>query len=290
MSASSTVPTAATPDVCTTAILLDGQALSGRYHVLSLTVVRELNRIPYATIHIKDGDASRQRFDASDTELFAPGRKIEIQLGYRSKNEAVFKGLVVRQGLKARRTGTLLVVECKDASVKLTHGSKSACFTDQKDSDVLEQIIGSHGLTADVEATKVAAKALVQFDSTDWDFLVCRAEANGQVRRRLRRHREREGARRAAEAAAQRRLRIHVAGVRRGDGRAGAGRVPRREGLERRRSGLVGITGRGSVGDRQRQHRCGDARRGPGGRDADPPARAARFPSPSCRRGPTRGC
>lgn len=181
MTSSSTIPTAATPDVCTTAIRVEGTELPGQYHVLSITVVRELNRIPTATIHIKDGDAASQSFEASDADLFVPGKKIEIQLGYRSENKSVFTGVVVRHGLKARRSGALLVVECKDVAVKLTQGAKSAYFVDTKDSDIIEDILEAQGLSADVDATTVDAKAVVQFDSTDWDFILCRAEANGRV-------------------------------------------------------------------------------------------------------------
>ena len=181
MSTSSVVPTPATPDVCTLAVLVEGKEISGEYHLLSVTVVRELNRIPTATIHLKDGEASQQTFAASETDLFIPGKQVEVQLGYRSENETVFKGIVVRHGLKARRSGAMLVVECKDAAVKLTQGVRSAYFVDSKDSDVISDLVEAAGLTADVEDTDVQAEAIVQFESTDWDFILCRAEANGQV-------------------------------------------------------------------------------------------------------------
>jgi Rhs element Vgr protein len=155
--------------------------MPGQYHVLSVTVTRELNRIPAATIHIKDGDAASQTFPVSDTELFIPGKEIEIQLGYRSKNETVFKGIVVRHGIRARQSGALLVLECKDVAVKLTQGAKSAYFLDKKDSEIIEDVFDSYGITADVDPTDVDPEAVVQFDSTDWDFILCRAEANGRV-------------------------------------------------------------------------------------------------------------
>ncbi|MCI5150460.1 MAG: type VI secretion system tip protein VgrG, partial [Candidatus Electrothrix sp. MAN1_4] len=41
--------------------------------------------------------------------------------------------------------------------------------------------IGNHGLTADVEATLPELKSVVQYEASDWDFLLCRAEANGMV-------------------------------------------------------------------------------------------------------------
>ena len=94
MSNESTIPTPATPDVCTVAILVDGAEIPGEYHVMSVCVARELNRIPTATVQLKDGEASKSTFAASNSALFIPGKNIEIQFGYRSHNDTVFKGLV----------------------------------------------------------------------------------------------------------------------------------------------------------------------------------------------------
>lgn len=177
----STIPTPATPDVCTVAILADGEDISGAYQVLSLTVTRELNRIPTANILLQDGEAAKGTFAVSDTEHFVPGKSIEIQLGYRSTNETVFKGTVVKHGIKIRKSGSVLSVDCRDDAVKMTSGAKSRYFVDKKDSDIMEEIIGGYSLQKDVEATDPTLKQVVQYDATDWDFLLCRAEANGQV-------------------------------------------------------------------------------------------------------------
>jgi len=177
----STIPTPATPDVCTVAILVEGQEIPGEYQVQAVSVSLELNRIPAATIHLKDGEASQGKFKASDTNLFIPGKKIEIQLGYRSQNESVFKGVVVKHGIKIRKTGSMLVVECRDECMKLTRGRNSRYFVDKKDSDIMQEIIDLHGLQHDVVTTDAALKEVVQYDATDWDFILCRAEANGCV-------------------------------------------------------------------------------------------------------------
>lgn len=177
----SIIPTPATPDVCTFKVLVEGQEIPGTLHVLSITVSRELNRIPSALLHIADGEAARSTFEASNTDLFIPGKKIEIQLGYRAQDDTVFKGIVVRNSVKIRPGGSYLVVECRDEAVKMTAGLKSGYFTEKKDSDIMEEIIGRHGLQKDVEATKPDLKEVVQYESTDWDFLLCRAEANGLV-------------------------------------------------------------------------------------------------------------
>ena len=177
----SIIPTPATPDVCTVAILVDGEEISGEFHVLSVAVMRELNRIPSATIQLRDGEASQSTFAASNTDLFIPGKKIEIQLGYRSQNDSLFKGTIVKHSIKVRKNGSQLIVECRDEAVKMTCGAKSRYFTDMKDSDVMEEVIGAYSLQPEVEATGPDLKELVQYEATDWDFLLCRAEANGQV-------------------------------------------------------------------------------------------------------------
>lgn len=181
MSNESTIPTPATPDVCTAAILIDGAEISGEFHLLSIYVSRELNRIPTATIHLQDGEAAKATFNASNTPHFIPGKKIDIQLGYRSQNDSVFKGIIVKHSIKIRNSGSLLILECRDEAVKMTSGANSRYYIDKKDSEIMEDIIDLHGLQKDIKATTLSHKEIVQYDASDWDFLVCRAEANGLI-------------------------------------------------------------------------------------------------------------
>lgn len=176
----SSVPTPATPDVVTMTILSEGNEIPGTYHVVSVTVTRELNRIPRATLVLLDGEAAQQTFPISDGPDFLPGKKIEIQVGYRSQEDTIFKGMVVNHNLKIRKTGAFLTVECQDEAVKMTLDRKHKYFTEVKDSDVIEELIGNYSLQKDVEATTATHAELVQFDATDWDFLITRTEANGR--------------------------------------------------------------------------------------------------------------
>jgi len=177
----STIPTPATPDVCAIAILVDGSQIPGEYHVLSVQVKKELNRIPSATLHLKDGEAAKATFEVSNADHFIPGKKLEIKLGYRGKSDTVFKGIVVKQSVSIRKSGSLLTVECRDEAVKMASGFKSRYFINQKDSAIMEDIIGSYQLQKDVKPTKPTLKEVTQYNSTDWDFLILRAETNGQV-------------------------------------------------------------------------------------------------------------
>lgn len=163
------------------AILIDGEPIPGEYHLLSLAVSRELNRIPRALLQLRDGEAARSTFSASNTDLFIPGKEIEIQLGYRAQNEPVFRGVIIKHGIRVRKQGSMLLVDCRDAAVKMTRGRKWRYFSEQKDSDIMETLIGSYGLQHAIAATEAELREVVQYEATDWDFLLCRAEANGLV-------------------------------------------------------------------------------------------------------------
>jgi Rhs element Vgr protein len=177
----SVIPTAASPDVCSISVLIDGDEVSGEFNVLSASVSSELNRIPGASLQLRDGEAAKRTFPASDTSHFLPGKEIELKLGYRGKTETVFKGLIVTHRVRVRQDATLLSLECRDKAVRMTTAPKSHCFNDTKDSDIIEDLLGQYGLDKSVASTTPTLKSVVQYDTTDWDFLVCRAEANGHV-------------------------------------------------------------------------------------------------------------
>jgi len=177
----SVIPTPASPDVCSVSVLIDGTEISGEFHVLSASVSNELNRVPAASVQLRDGEASKQTFAASDTDHFVPGKEIEIRLGYRGDNESVFTGIIVKHRIRVRKNGTVLSLECRDKAVRMTSGLKSRYYTDTTDGDLLDELLGEYDLERDVATTKPSLKEVVQYDSTDWDFAVCRAEANGHV-------------------------------------------------------------------------------------------------------------
>lgn len=177
-----TLPLPASSDVSTVTLLSDGEEVSREHQILSITVSREVNRIPTAKLVFLDGDVAAQEFRLSDQDLFKPGKEIEIRAGYHSQEETIFKGIVVRHGLRSRRAGSsILSVICKHPAVKMTVGRHSKYFFEATDSDVLEEIIDGYGLTPQVDSMSYKHKAMVQYQATDWDFLISRAEMNGKV-------------------------------------------------------------------------------------------------------------
>ena len=181
MTDTSVIPTPASPDVCSVSVLIDGTEISSEFDVLSASVSNELDRIPAASLQVRDGEASKQTFEASDTDHFVPGKEIEIKLGYGGETETVFKGIIVKHRVRVRKNGTFLSLECRDKAVCMTSGLKSRYYTDTTDGDILDELFGQYGLDRDVASTEPSLAAVVQYDSTDWDFVVCRAEANGHV-------------------------------------------------------------------------------------------------------------
>ncbi len=175
------IPADAARSVATYTIRSDGSDVSRTYHVASILAHRELNRIPFATVIIEDGDPASESFPVSNTDDFRPGRELEILLGYRSEEQTVFKGIVVKHGIKVRKGHAVLIVECRDVAVKLTAVPKMKYSYDITDSSAIEEIIYAYGIQSEVESTDVTHKELVQYNATDWDFICCRADATGML-------------------------------------------------------------------------------------------------------------
>ena len=164
------------------AILSNGSEIPGTYEVLSIRVESHVNRIAEAEIIIRDGSTAQQDFEITDSDTFKPGTKIEIKLGYNSKNDSVFTGIVVKQTIRVdEHSGSRLQVICKDEALKMTVTRKNGIYTDSKDSAIIEQIAGTYSLSTSVTATSVEHKEVVQYYTTDWDFVMSRAEVNGMI-------------------------------------------------------------------------------------------------------------
>jgi Rhs element Vgr protein len=173
------IPSDQPKSVATFTVLSGGTECPRTYQLVSIAVVREINRIPAATLVYIDGEPSKQSFEISNKPDFEPGKEIEIKAGYRSDEKSLFKGVVVRHGIKVRKGGAVLVVECRDKAAKMAAAPKSKYFHDVKDSDLIEELIDGHGLDKEVASTTAQHKQVVQYNTTDWDMALCRAEANG---------------------------------------------------------------------------------------------------------------
>lgn len=167
----------------TATITSEGKAMDSGCELLSIDIVREVNRIPYAELALIDGDVAQGKFAVSDSGFFDPGKKIAIKLRYEddaASEQQVFAGVVVAHSVEAGSVGTSLTVQLKDEAVKLTQGRKSLVFAKQTDDQVVKKLIQAQGLKAgSLAATQAKHEEIVQYACTDWDFIVSRADANG---------------------------------------------------------------------------------------------------------------
>lgn len=169
-------------DLVTSEIKTNGATIPDMVMVSGISVHHRLNRVPEAVINIADGSRAEADFPVSASSTFTPGAEIEILLGYHSKNQSVFKGIIVGQRIRADPGGgTYLEVLCKDKAVALTVSRAAAQYLDMSDSDVIAKIVGDAGLSADVTATSLKVAQQARANSSDWDFILSRAEVNGMV-------------------------------------------------------------------------------------------------------------
>ncbi len=181
MNNSRTIETVRSSDLVTFKILIEGTELSAVHQVKNISVEKEINRIPFAQVVFLDGEAASQNFNLSNEDLLVPGKDIEIKAGYHNDEETIFKGIIIKHSIKIRENNSVLIVECRDEAVKMTIGRKSNFYYESKDSDIIEEIIGKYSLENEIESTSFINKEMVQYRASDWDFIMTRAQLNGQI-------------------------------------------------------------------------------------------------------------
>lgn len=162
-------------------LLSNGNEVERSVNIVLLEVINAVNRIATARVVLADGDPATETFAHSAGDVFVPGNEIEIQFGYEEDAATVFKGIIVKQKIVSRNDAGVLELTCKHKAFKMATAEKFAVFEDLTDADVIQQKVEAYGLEIDVTTTNVNHENLVQYNATDWDFVVNRAESNGQV-------------------------------------------------------------------------------------------------------------
>jgi Rhs element Vgr protein len=170
-------------DLVSFSIVVDGQELPSGTVVTKVEVKKEVNKIPTATFVVLDGDRAKLKFTLSEGNTFKPGNKVKISAGYHHKDEKpIFEGVIVSHGLRLHEDDfSELSIRCIDASASMTVQKKNRYFKDVKDSDVIGKILGEHGVKGKVDSTPFKHERLVQFDCSDWDYVLTRADQNGLI-------------------------------------------------------------------------------------------------------------
>ncbi len=162
-------------------VFSNGEQINDTYEVVSIWVRKEVNRIGKAVLVFTAGDMPKQEIPESDAETFAPGAEIRIEAGYQNSESIIFEGFVTSHNLDIpEREQATLQVECRDYAFPTTLNRKNRLFEASTDSDAISKILKDYSdLTPTVDATNTTYNELVQYYSSDWDFLLSRADANG---------------------------------------------------------------------------------------------------------------
>ncbi len=159
-----------------------GSELKGEFQIYSVNIYNEINKIPTAVIKLLDGDPAQQKFEINEKADIEPGKDIEILAGFDTDAKTIFKGMITKLGVKICTGQSFTTIECKDKAIKMTIERNSEIYEKKKDSDIFKALISDAGATAGkIDATTYKHPQIVQYDTTNWDFLVSRAELNGLV-------------------------------------------------------------------------------------------------------------
>jgi Rhs element Vgr protein len=165
-------------------VFIEGTELSHSLPLRSIHVSKSFNKIASAKIFFQDGDPAERDFTLSNQDQFKPGNTIKIQLGGTTGQDTVFEGIIVRHTIKARQNQpSYLMIEAKDKAIKMTLSRKNAYFLDKNEKEILQDIAQPYNLPIDFPLTfnpvpTPPIPPMVQYEATDWDFMVSRAEAN----------------------------------------------------------------------------------------------------------------
>src|SRR5690349_9052902 len=138
--------------VVTFGIEVNKTMLDAAFQVLSISITRELNRVPTAKIIFRDGDAAERDFAISNQAILVPGNTISIKTGIDGNNTQVFKGIIIKHSIKIKENGDgELHIECRDEAIRMTIGRHSHYYENKRDSEIVDEIIGKYsGVTGDL--------------------------------------------------------------------------------------------------------------------------------------------
>ena len=143
----------------------------------NVTVYKDVNKIPTASITILDGNVAQEDFKESSRGTFDPGKEVEVI----ANKEPIFKGIIIKHRVLLDDLSSKLILECKDKVVALTIARKSRYTKpNEKEVDFLKKTV-LKGYAGTIDNFEETQKNLMQYDCTDWDFTLSRAEIQGML-------------------------------------------------------------------------------------------------------------
>ena len=148
-------------------------------HLYSMSVEFGFSLVPKATIIICDDHRAEHIFAESEKHEWQVGENIDIKIGYHLPLDLVFSGVITKQGIRtAANKNIQLYLELSHRYYLSSLKKTSRIFLDKKDSDAMEEILNEYNFPNEVAGTQEVQRQLIQFNSSDFDFVNLRAEAN----------------------------------------------------------------------------------------------------------------
>lgn len=160
--------------------LLKAGAEISSEQVYSVHVEFGASTIPKATVYLNDGSWALQNFPESEKTDWQIGDQMEIKIGYQQQHETVFSGLVTKMGITASEQSiSRMYIELRHELYKSAIKKNSRVFLDKKDSEIIEEIGSELGFNLQIDSSISIHQQMIQFNSSNWDFINMRAQACG---------------------------------------------------------------------------------------------------------------
>jgi phage protein D len=155
------------------------------HDILSITYSDSLENIDAFSLVINNWDEEKRTFKYSETDLFAPGQKVELKIGYRDRrlDNMLLGEITALQPSFPASSPPTITVSGLSILHRLRREPRSEVYEKKKDSAIAKEIAQKLGVTiktsSEAEASEQALDFVVQNNQQDIVFLLQRARRIG---------------------------------------------------------------------------------------------------------------
>jgi phage protein D len=166
-------------------VRVDDEEIAALYPFLrEVTVEASRKEASTARLTFETQRDEHGRWNVQDRGLFAPWKRIVIDIAFGAKTQELFRGFIreVLADYPGDPGGATLTLECQDESLALDREHvRKAWGVDQptSDAEIVRKIADKHALALERPPERTLENLVLYQNATDIQFLQMRAEANG---------------------------------------------------------------------------------------------------------------